>query len=156
MSRRCILIRWRCCQRSKRHTPSLGNASARAWRATHPTRRNEAFTFANFKEILPDPPSPYLTSLIIANSSATNITVDIRDGSAGSVLATFPVPAGGGCIHAQDVADLRKVAEALRWHSGDEARGVLAKMYELAPVRDNRLGKWEEHPGEFGFASRNM
>lgn len=42
----------------------------------------------------------YLTSLIIANSSATNITVDIRDGSAGSVLATFPVPAGGGCIHA--------------------------------------------------------
>jgi hypothetical protein len=42
----------------------------------------------------------YLTSLIICNSSATNITVDIRDGSAGSVLATFPVPAGGGCIHA--------------------------------------------------------
>lgn len=42
----------------------------------------------------------YLTSLIIANSSATNITVDIRDGSAGSVLATFPVPASGGCIHA--------------------------------------------------------
>jgi hypothetical protein len=42
----------------------------------------------------------YLTSLIIANSSATNITVDIRDGSAGSVLATFPVPANGGCIHA--------------------------------------------------------
>ena len=34
--------------------------------ATHPTRRNEAFTFANFKEILPDPPSPYLTSLIMA------------------------------------------------------------------------------------------
>ena len=42
----------------------------------------------------------YLTSLIICNSSATNITVDIRDGSAGSVIATFPVPAGGGCIHA--------------------------------------------------------
>lgn len=42
----------------------------------------------------------YLTSLIICNSSGTNITVDIRDGSAGSVLATFPVPAGGGCIHA--------------------------------------------------------
>ena len=34
--------------------------------ATRPTRRNEAFTFANFKEILPDPPSPYLTSLIMA------------------------------------------------------------------------------------------
>lgn len=41
----------------------------------------------------------YLTDIIIANSSATNITVDIRDGSAGSVLATFPVPAGGGVVH---------------------------------------------------------
>ena len=41
----------------------------------------------------------YLTDIIIANSSATNITVDIRDGSAGSVLATFPVPATGGVVH---------------------------------------------------------
>jgi len=41
----------------------------------------------------------YLTDIIIANSSATAITVDIRDGSAGSVLATFPVPAGGGVVH---------------------------------------------------------
>lgn len=41
----------------------------------------------------------YLTDLILANSSATAITVDIRDGSAGSVLATFPVPAGGGVVH---------------------------------------------------------
>lgn len=41
----------------------------------------------------------YLTDIIIANSSATNITVDIRDGSAGSVLATFPVPANGGVVH---------------------------------------------------------
>lgn len=41
----------------------------------------------------------YLTDLIMANSSATNITVDIRDGSAGSVLATFPVPANGGVVH---------------------------------------------------------
>lgn len=41
----------------------------------------------------------YLTDLILANSSATNITVDIRDGSAGSVLATFPVPATGGVVH---------------------------------------------------------
>lgn len=40
----------------------------------------------------------YLTTLIIANSSASNITVDIRDGSAGSVLATVPVPANGGVV----------------------------------------------------------
>jgi hypothetical protein len=35
----------------------------------------------------------YITSAIIANSSATAVTVDIRDGAAGSVKATFPVPA---------------------------------------------------------------
>ena len=40
----------------------------------------------------------YLTTLIIANSSASNITVDIRDGSAGSVLITVPVPATGGAV----------------------------------------------------------
>jgi hypothetical protein len=41
----------------------------------------------------------YVTDLILANSSSTNITVDIRDGVAGSVLATFPVPANGGVVH---------------------------------------------------------
>ena len=35
----------------------------------------------------------YITSVIIANTSATAVTVDIRDGSAGTVKATFPVPA---------------------------------------------------------------
>jgi len=40
----------------------------------------------------------YLTTLILTNSSASYITVDIRDGSAGSVLATFPVPANSGCV----------------------------------------------------------
>jgi phosphohistidine swiveling domain-containing protein len=33
---------------------------------TRPTRRNEVFTFANQREILPDPPSPFMTSLIAA------------------------------------------------------------------------------------------
>ena len=41
----------------------------------------------------------YVTSVIIANSSATPVTVDLRDGAAGSVKATFPVPAGGGVTH---------------------------------------------------------
>jgi hypothetical protein len=35
----------------------------------------------------------YITSVIIANNSATAVTVDLRDGAAGSVKATFPVPA---------------------------------------------------------------
>jgi hypothetical protein len=41
----------------------------------------------------------YITSVIISNSSATNVTVDLRDGTAGSVKATFPVPANGGVVH---------------------------------------------------------
>ena len=41
----------------------------------------------------------YVTSVIIANSSASNVTVDIRDGAAGAVKATFPAPATGGALH---------------------------------------------------------
>ncbi len=33
---------------------------------TRPPRRNEAFTFANIKEIMPDPPSPYMTGIVAA------------------------------------------------------------------------------------------
>jgi hypothetical protein len=35
----------------------------------------------------------YITSVIIANNSATAVTVDLRDGAAGTVKATLPVPA---------------------------------------------------------------
>lgn len=35
----------------------------------------------------------YITSIVIANTSATAVTVDIRDGAAGTVKATVPVPA---------------------------------------------------------------
>lgn len=38
----------------------------------------------------------YVTDIEISNSSATNVTVDIRDGVAGSVLWTLSVPATGG------------------------------------------------------------
>jgi hypothetical protein len=41
----------------------------------------------------------YITDVTIANTSATAVTVDIRDGAAGSVKWTFPVPAGGGVTH---------------------------------------------------------
>jgi hypothetical protein len=35
----------------------------------------------------------YVTTCIIANTSATAVTVNLRDGAAGTVKATFPVPA---------------------------------------------------------------
>lgn len=35
----------------------------------------------------------YVTTVIISNTSATAVTVDLRDGAAGTVKATFPVPA---------------------------------------------------------------
>lgn len=40
------------------------------------------------------------TTLIVSNSSATNVTLDIRDGTAGSVIATIPAAAnmGGAAI----------------------------------------------------------
>lgn len=40
----------------------------------------------------------YLTCICVYNSSATAGYVDIRDGAAGSVLFTIPLPAGGGAI----------------------------------------------------------
>lgn len=40
----------------------------------------------------------WVTSVDIANSSASFCTVDLRDGSAGSVLWTLPVPASGGVV----------------------------------------------------------
>ena len=36
---------------------------------TRSSRRNEAFTFANLREILPDPPSPFMTSVVEAAST---------------------------------------------------------------------------------------
>ena len=39
------------------------------------------------------------TTIIVSNSSATNVTVDIRDGTAGSVIATIPAAANmGGAV----------------------------------------------------------
>ncbi len=36
---------------------------------TRASRRNEAFTFANLREILPDPPSPFMTSIVESGST---------------------------------------------------------------------------------------
>lgn len=38
----------------------------------------------------------YITDVIICNTSATEVTVDLKDGAAGSVKATCPVPANNG------------------------------------------------------------
>ena len=43
-----------------------------------------------------------ITSVTICNSSASFCTVDLRDGSAGSVLWTLPVPATGGVVQTFD------------------------------------------------------
>jgi len=40
----------------------------------------------------------YITSVIIANSSSTNVTVDLRDGTGGTVKATIPAPANAGAV----------------------------------------------------------
>jgi hypothetical protein len=40
----------------------------------------------------------YVTAIVVYNNSATAGYVDFRDGTAGSVLFTVPVPAGGGCV----------------------------------------------------------
>lgn len=39
-----------------------------------------------------------VTAIVAYNSSATAGTIDFRDGAAGSVLFTVPIPAGGGCV----------------------------------------------------------
>lgn len=42
----------------------------------------------------------YITDVTISNTSATAVTVDLRDGAAGSVKWTFPVPANtAGVVH---------------------------------------------------------
>lgn len=44
----------------------------------------------------------YITGVTIANSSASFVTVDLRDGTGGAVKWTFPVPATGGVTHKFD------------------------------------------------------
>jgi len=39
----------------------------------------------------------FITTIIGYNTSASGCYVDIRDGTAGSILMTLPLPAGGGC-----------------------------------------------------------
>lgn len=40
----------------------------------------------------------YITAIVVYNSSATAGTIDFRDGTAGSVLYTVPIPATGGAV----------------------------------------------------------
>jgi hypothetical protein len=55
-----------------------------------------------------------LTTLVVSNSSATNVTVDIRDGTAGAVLMTVPAAANmGGAVVTLPVPVCTSAATAL-------------------------------------------
>jgi len=52
----------------------------------------------------------YIQGVSIANTSASTVTVDLRDGTAGSVMYTFIAPAGGGVVYSFGEAPLRGTA----------------------------------------------
>jgi hypothetical protein len=52
--------------------------------------------FTNFSAVAST--KNYVTTITVYNSSATPGFVDFRDGTAGSVLWTMPLPAGGGSV----------------------------------------------------------
>lgn len=52
----------------------------------------------------------YVTAIVVYNSSATAGTIDFRDGTAGSVLFTVPIPATGGCVIANGGMPLFKTS----------------------------------------------
>lgn len=52
----------------------------------------------------------YITAIVVYNSSATAGTIDFRDGTAGAVLFTVPIPAGGGCVIANGGVPLFKTS----------------------------------------------
>jgi hypothetical protein len=49
----------------------------------------------------------FVQGVSIANTSASTVTVDLRDGTAGSVMFTFIAPAGGGVVYSFGDAPLR-------------------------------------------------
>lgn len=63
-------------------------------RVTITTGTSTAFT--NFSAVAST--RNYVTSIVVYNSSSTAGYIDFRDGTAGSVLWTMPVPAGGGSV----------------------------------------------------------
>lgn len=68
----------------------------------------------------------YVTAISIANTSSSNGYVDFRDGTAGSVLFTIPIPANGGAVMTSNVPLFRTTANtALAF----DVSGALTTVY---------------------------
>lgn len=68
----------------------------------------------------------YITAISVYNSSATAGYVDFRDGTAGSVLFTVALPAGGGAVMACDVPLFRTSANTALAY---DVSGALSTVY---------------------------
>jgi hypothetical protein len=68
----------------------------------------------------------YLTSVILCNTSATAITVDIKDGS--TVKVSLPLPAGSGCIFNPPVPIPGTAATAWNFDGSAAASTVTCSM----------------------------
>ena len=68
----------------------------------------------------------YLTSIILCNTSAVAITVDIKDGS--TVKVSLPLPAGSGCIFNPPVPIPGSAATAWNFDGSAAATTVTCSM----------------------------
>lgn len=68
----------------------------------------------------------YIRAITVYNSSATDGYVDFRDGTAGSVLWTMPLPAGGGATLALDAPIFRTSANTALAY---DVSGALSTVY---------------------------
>lgn len=68
----------------------------------------------------------YLTSVVLANTSATAITVDIKDGT--TVKTSLPLPAGSGCIYNPPVPIPGTAATAWNFDPSAAATTVTCSM----------------------------
>lgn len=68
----------------------------------------------------------YLTSIVLCNTSATAITVDIKDGA--TVKVSLPLPAGGGCIFNPPVPVPGTAATAWNFDGSAAATTVTCSM----------------------------
>lgn len=67
-----------------------------------------------------------LHDITIANTSATAVTVDLRDGTAGSVLWTFPVPANtSGVAYSFQVPRTSSANTAFAWDPSAAASSII-------------------------------
>lgn len=68
----------------------------------------------------------YLVSVVLANTSATAITVDIKDGS--TVKTSLPLPAGSGCVYNPPVPIPGTAATAWNFDGSAAATTVTCSM----------------------------